>query len=98
MADFFNLETHAGQPIETRFARITPFARSLTLKLPGRSGGFVLNLPASVLVQTADGQEEAVPIVFVSQILEWAILISGISLGLVFWLRNRKQDKSKRRK
>ena len=57
-----SFQTHTSQPIRAGRQTIRLTARSLKVVLPGASGGFVLTSPNSVLVQSEDGVERALPV------------------------------------
>ena len=97
MSNLISSETRTGQSISTHGFKLTPFSRSLTLRIPGMNGGLIWNRPASVLVQAEDGQEFVLPVIDFTRQVQWTLY--GLALGacLLFWLLFRKQSKSNRR-
>ena len=83
-------ETHAGQPIQAGLVKITPFSKALVIRLPGLQGGLVWNRPASLLVQTADGQEQVLPVVDVTRRAQWLLLGAGLLGAALIWMLYRK--------
>ena len=88
------IETHSGTPIIWKDVRIISFTRSFRMRFPGLGGGLVWNRPASVWVQTADGQERVIPI---KDPTFW-IIMALFSATLAVWLvtiivqKRRKRD------
>ena len=89
--DAVQIETHAGQPIEAANGlRITPFARSVTLRLPGFPSGIIWNRPTAVLVQSANGDEEVLPVQDLTrrrQLTYLGVGLVGAALVWLFWRR-----------
>lgn len=82
----FEFETHAGEPYTAGNLRITPFARSLTLRLPGFPGGLIWNRPTAVLVQDADGSEAVLPIHDITRRQQFTLLGIGLFVAALVWL------------
>ncbi len=59
---FLQIETLAGEPIQSAWRRLTLFSQVVQLRLPGLHGGLIWNRPHSLLVQAADGSESVVRI------------------------------------
>ena len=58
-----------------------PFARSLHIQFPGKPGGFYWIWPASLLVQSEDGQEQVLPIPNITRRAQ--IWLFGLCLGML---------------
>ena len=86
----FETETHSGQPIQAGLLKITPFSKALILRLPGANGGLIWNRPTSLLVQTADGREQVVPVADVTRRAQWLLLGMGLFGAVCIWLLFRK--------
>lgn len=90
LSRFLQIDTRAGDPIPVGDTTILPLARSLRLRLPGRWGGLIWNRPASVVVQTADGQEYTLPVRDVTRQVQFALIGGGL-MGVIFvWLLTRR--------
>ncbi len=72
-------EYKAGPPIQARDKTLTPFIKTWRLQAPGSPGGLTWNRPASVLVHSADGQEQVLPIPDLTRRVIWSLL--GACLG-----------------
>lgn len=94
MPDLFQSETTPGEPIKAGDKEITPFSKSLKIMIPGFTGGLIWNRPHSILVQSADGDEQIYPVIDVTRQVLW--LLMGVSIvGILFMLifSNRKHNK-----
>lgn len=94
---FFQVETRAGDPIPVGDMTIVPLAKSYQVRFPGKVGGVIWNRPASVVVQTAPGQEYVLPIRDVTRQAQIALIGSSLLAGLLAWLlvRGRKSSEKK---
>jgi hypothetical protein len=81
-------ETKTGEPQLVGNHELTPLTQVLKIQLPGHHGGVIWNRPKAVVVRTADGQEQTLPIPDVTRITIWAMLAGGllgaIAIGLLF--------------
>jgi hypothetical protein len=84
------IQTQAGVPIQAGNLRLTPFARSVTLRFPNFPGGFIWNRPTALLVQSADGNEELLPIHDLTRRRQFALLGLGLAAGLIIRMLSRK--------
>ena len=94
MPEFIQSETTPGETIKAGDVEITPFAKSLIIKIPGFAGGLIWNRPHSIMVQSADGDEQIYPVVDVTRQVLWLLTgigIVGILSVLIF--SKRKQNK-----
>lgn len=82
--------TQTGDPIQVGDTTITPKGRALRFNLPGFPGGFVWNRPSAVIVKTADGMEQVLPVNDVTRWAVWMFLAAGMVGGLLVWLIFRK--------
>lgn len=81
-----HIETHAGAPIQAGSLRLTPFARSVTLRFPNFPGGLIWNRPTAVLVQSPDGTEKLLPIHDTTRRQQLALLGAGLLAALLIRL------------
>lgn len=84
------IETHAGAPIQAGSLRLTPFARSVTLRPPNFPGGLIWNRPTALLVQSLDGNEKLLPIHDITRRRQFALLSAGLLAGILLRLLFRK--------
>jgi hypothetical protein len=89
---FLQIDTRVGDPITVGDTTLLPLAKSLRLRLPGRRGGVIWNRPASVVVQTAGGQEYSLPVRDVTRQVQFALIGGGLAgIFLVWLLTGRKK-------
>jgi len=85
-----HIETQAGEPIEVGSLRLTPFARSVSLLIPNFPGGLIWNRPTAVLVQSADGSEQMLPIQDVTRRKQLTLLGVGLLTACLIWLFSKR--------
>lgn len=86
MTEILDVKINAGEPVQVKDYKITPFAQSIKITAPGIAGGFIWNRPVSILVQKTDGEETVIPVTDVTRL---AILgMIGAALGVILsgWL------------
>jgi hypothetical protein len=83
-------ENHAGDPIQIGDVKISPIARALRIQLPGLKGGLIWNRPASVVVQTGEGEEQVMPVMDVTRLAQVMLLGIGLLGSLFIWLLFRR--------
>lgn len=76
----FQWQITAGEPYATGTARITPLARSLTVRW--RQAGWVWARPAAVLVER-DGRTERVPVPDWTRRIQFGLLGAGLFAALI---------------
>jgi hypothetical protein len=91
-SSLLNVETHAGQPIQAGGTTITPFSTSLRIGIPGLNGGLIWNRPTSILIESADGQEQVQPVPDITRQVEWLLLGATLLMALLIWIFNRKNS------
>ena len=89
---FFQWDTVSGEPIAVDGTTVTPESQALTLRWPGRSGGYVWNRPVAVLVERGE-RVERVPIVDVTRLAQLGIFGLGIVLAMVVLIRSALDQK-----
>lgn len=83
--NILNIETQAGKPIVSGNLKIIPFSQALTIRFPFFNGSLIWNRPVSILVVTADGQEQLIPIQDMTRITQ-IVLFSVAAIGtLLIW-------------
>lgn len=82
----FEMETHAGTPIQVGQTRIIPFAQTVQLTLPGINR-FVWSRPTAMLAQTPDGRETVIPVPDITRQTQLALLGLGLLGALILWFR-----------
>jgi hypothetical protein len=90
-SSWFNIETQAGSPIQAGNRKITPFATSWRLSIPGISGGLVWNRPTSILIESPEGDEAVQAIPDITRQVLWALLGASLAMAILVWLTNRKR-------
>ncbi len=95
MSRLITIETRSGQPIRAGHNTIIPFSWALQLHIPGLKGGLIWNRPTSVLIQSADGREQVLPITDVTRLVEWSLFFSSLAsillLGFIFHILQYKK-------
>jgi hypothetical protein len=92
MAKFFEYEIKGGKPFKFGDNTITPFAKSLVIRIPGLPGGLVWNKPESMLVVNAQGGEEVIPVQDVTRRIEWSLVGASLITSLLVWILFRKRQ------
>jgi hypothetical protein len=83
----FQFEQKAGDPFLVGGVKIVPFAQSLHIRNPfWRLSGLVWNRPSSVMVVSADGQEQVLPVHDVTRWIQLSLLAAGFGSSLLIWL------------
>jgi hypothetical protein len=83
----FTYEQTAGDPFFVGNVKIIPFAQTLRLRNPWwTSWGLVWNRPASVLVVTADGQEQVLPVHDPTRLIQLTLLAAGFLWPALAWV------------
>lgn len=95
MRSFLNIETHAGEPVTFRGAKLVPFSQSWQVRFPGLSGGLIWNRPASVLLVGADGEEQVLPVHDPTRLVIWALSGAILLMGSLLWAKtNHKTEEN----
>jgi len=90
--DWVSVETSAGKSIQASGATITPFATSLRIGPPNLPFGLIWNRPSSILIQSADGQEEVQQVPDITRQVLWGLLGVTLVMAALMWIFNRKQS------
>ena len=90
--DWLSMETNAGQTIQAGQSKITPFATALRIGPPGSAFGLIWNRPTSILIQSADGQEEVQQVPDITRLVLWGLLGVTLFMALLMWITNRKKS------
>jgi hypothetical protein len=56
------IETGTGQPIKVKDTQVRVRSQVVQLRFPFIHGGLIWNRPVAVLVRTADGQDQVLPV------------------------------------
>jgi hypothetical protein len=96
MLPLLRIENKTGIPVLASGNRITPFAQSVQLSLPGFPGGVVWNRPLSILVESANGEERVIRIADITRRVQVALFAGGFLGGILLWIisqnRNTRRD------
>lgn len=84
MPGLISVETTPGQPVTAYGWRLIPFATKWTFYLPAFNLGLVWNRPVSVLVTSAEGSEQVLPVRDPTRQIIWALW--GASATLAIWM------------
>jgi hypothetical protein len=90
MARLLNIETQAGSPIRWGGRTLIPFSQTVRLQAPGAKGGFIWNRPASLLVQSADGQEQVLQVPDLTRRIIWSLGAASLAAVIILWIINHK--------
>jgi hypothetical protein len=85
--NFFHWDKVTGEPIKVDGTTVTPESQALTLRWPGRLGGFVWNHPTAVLVERGEAVER-VPIVDLTRWAQVGVMGLGIILAMVILIQS----------
>jgi hypothetical protein len=96
MSELFNIEYHSQNPIQHKQFHLIPFARTVSLRFPGRMGGFAWSKPSSLLVVHPDGREEVLPIPDLTYRYILMVVLSGLIFGALLGLLRSKIFSSQR--
>jgi hypothetical protein len=87
---FIHIENRAGQIIQAGNTQIMPISQAIRMRLPGLPGGLIWNRPVSVVVTSAGGQEQILPIRDITRIAQLAIWAMAVLGSFLFWWASRK--------
>lgn len=87
---FFTIENRAGATIQSGDNRIMPISQAIRMQIPGLPGGVVWNRPVSVVVTTAGGQEQILPIRDITRIAQLSFIGVAILGVLLYWRSSHK--------
>jgi hypothetical protein len=90
LTSLFRIETLTGQPVRVKDAELRVRSQVLQLRLPGISGGLIWNRPVAVLVRTADGQDQILPVQDVTRTAVLALLVFSFAGTFLLMLFRRK--------
>lgn len=89
---FFKIENRAGEALTVNGTVITPYVRSLQVRLPGRHGGLVWSVPVAVRVGRPSGAAAILPVRDVTRQVQIGLLamslMTSLAIGAV-WLALR---------
>ena len=70
-------------------------AKSWQVRFPGNLGGIIWNRPSSIVVRSADGEEEVLPVRDVTRQTQFALLAGGLIgillVGLILNVLDRQR-------
>ena len=89
MKDMLRIKSVRGDRIETEEAVVTPLSKALVVSLP--MGGFVWNRPVGIEVEK-DQIIERIPIIDVTLLAQFGIIVFGMFLTIAFWLIGRNKS------
>jgi hypothetical protein len=84
------IETLTGQPIKVKDTQLRVRSQVVKLRFPVISGGLIWNRPIAVLVHTADGQDQILPIPDLTRTTVLALLVLSLAGTFLLMLFRRK--------
>jgi hypothetical protein len=84
------IETLTGQPLNVKDRQVRLRSQVLQLRLPFVHGGLIWNRPVAVLMRTADGQTQTLPVRDVTRIAVLALLMLSLAGTFLLMLFRRK--------
>jgi hypothetical protein len=84
------IETQTGQPVNVKDTQLRVRSQVLQLRFPFISGGLIWNRPMAVLVRTADGQDQILPVQDVTRTAVLMLLIFSLAGTFLLMLFRRK--------
>lgn len=82
----FRMETLTGQPVKIKDTQVRVRSQVVQLRFPFIHGGLIWNRPVAVLVRTADGPDQILPIPDVTRIAVLTLLL--FCVAEIFLLRS----------
>lgn len=96
MTGWITHEFQAGEEINVGEKTLVPFSNVWRIKFPGdQSGSVVWNRPSAVLVRSADGEEQILPIYDLTRRIILSLLAACLGSILVFGLVSKIGRRSK---
>jgi hypothetical protein len=93
-----HVETRAGAPIQAGENVLIPMAKSLRILIPGIPGGLIWNRPVAVVVRSAAGVEQVLPVRDVTRMALFSIWGVALAKLLFFWLVSKRKSKARKNK
>ncbi len=87
---WIHTHTQAGQPVSSGETHVMPVARSVRLQPPGWQAGLIWNRPLAVVVRTADGRVNAIPVHDVTRRRQLLWFVVGLLGSIIIWWVFRK--------
>jgi hypothetical protein len=84
-------ETLTGQPVKIKDTQLRVRSQVLQLRFPLISGGLIWNRPVAVLVRTADGQDQILPVRDLTRTAMLTLLLVGLAGMFLFRLFRRNR-------
>ena len=76
------IETLTGQPVKVKDTQLRLRSQVVELRLPFASGGLIWNRPVAVVVSTADGRDQILPIQDVTRTA--MLVLAGLCFASTF--------------
>jgi hypothetical protein len=90
MPTSFRIETLTGEPVNAKGAQVRVRSQVVQLRFPFIHGGLIWNRPVAVLVRTADGQGQILPIPDVTRTAVLILLAFSLAGTFLLMLFRRK--------
>lgn len=86
----FRIETLTGHPVKVKDTQLRVRSQVVQLRFPFISGGLIWNRPVAVLVHTAQGQDQTLPVPDVTRAATLSLFALSLVSTFLFILFRRK--------
>ena len=86
----FRIQTLTGKPVIVNSIELRVRSQVIQLRFPFIHGGLIWNRPVAVLVRTADGQDQILPVSDVTRTVVLMLLLFSLAGTLLLRLFQRK--------
>lgn len=90
LTSVLRIQILTGQPIKVKDTQLRVRSQVVQLQLPFISGGLIWNRPIAVLVHTADGQDQILPIPDLTRTAILTLLVLSLAGTFLLVLFRRK--------
>jgi hypothetical protein len=90
LTSVLRIQILTGQPIKVKDTQLRVRSQVVQLQLPFISGGLIWNRPIAVLVHTADGQDQILPIPDLTRTALLTLLVLSLAGTFLLVLFRRK--------
>lgn len=91
LTPLIQIETLTGEPVKIQDTQLRFRSQVLQLRFPLISGGLIWNRPVAVLVRTADGQDQILPVRDLTRTIVITLLLLPLAGIFLFSLIRRKK-------
>lgn len=91
LTPLIQIETLTGEPVKIQDTQLRVRSQVFQLRFPLISGGLIWNRPVAVLVRTADGQDQILPVRDLTRTIVITLLLLPLTGIFLFSLIRRKK-------